>query len=373
MPSSRFLVTLLVFLLLVGSALVVLVSVGDGDQPMSTEGLAQFTDPEVQATRQGVIDAVQQLVDSGSDPCEVPATAPLGHLSYQDQYSTLADLINDVDLVVVGRASGWTMADVRPGTAASVVYAQIEIEEVLAGTVAGSSIDITVGDRVIATGDVFARQPLEIDSCASGRLLLFANRLYGSEQYMLSSGGWVRLDAPGLETSVIMPVLEGFDDAEALLADVRASAKTLQAQPVPKGLLACQGKRSSRSFLPPAGCPGEQLDLRQAFELSSVVEASVGTTDPGPSRLGVASVTLEADSAELAALLSALDFRVALEPLGPLPPDIIVATLEVNVGGQAPRSHRLAYSPREGVVRLTDSQFVASPALVEAMKRYLAQ
>ena len=351
---------------------------GSGLKPLEevvgNDSVDHLTEPGARATAdasdQSAVDTVQQFVDSGSSPCELPATDAAGHPWYQDQYSNLADLINDVDLVLVGQVTGWALEDVRIGTKASFIFAHVEIEEVLAGTVAGSSIDIDLGERVTAFGDVLRRHGIELDSCASGRLLLFANRLHGSGFSI--GAAWVSLDTPDLERSTIVGVFDGFDNAGALLAAVRASVEALAAQDLPKGVLACQGKSSSQVFREPDGCPGDQLNLSQTFELSNVVEAKVTTTDPGLSSFPVDAVTHEADSPELAALLRALDFSVALEPLGPLPPDVIRVTLQVNVVGQAERSHRLVYSPLEGVIRLTDSQFVAPPALVQAMTRYLA-
>ena len=334
------------------------------ESPVSDQGARETAE----ASDQSAVNTVQQFVDSGSSPCKLAVAELLGHPAYQDQYSSLADLINDVDLVLVGHVTGWALEDVRRGTMASAIFAHVEIEEVLAGTVAGTAIDIDLGERVTAFGDDLKRNHRQLDSCASGRLLLFAHRLHGSGFAL--GAGWVSLDT--LEASPIVGVFAGYADAGALLADVRKSVETLEAQGLPKGLLACQGKRLSEAFLAPVGCPGDRLDLSQTFELASVVGAGISTSDPGPGVLSVQSVTLEADSGQLAAILSALDFSAALEPLGPPPPDVISISLKVNVPGQAPREHEFLYSPVDGVVRLTDSQFVAPPALVQAMTPFLA-
>ena len=391
MPSSRFLVTLLVFLLLVGSALVVLVSVGGGDQPKRPEELAQDSDLIIQtavpledlialsdpraretavASDQSVVELVQQFVDSESDPCTLPVTDSPGHPAFQDQYSSLSDLINDADVVLVGRVTGTTLEDVRRGTMASAILAEFEIEEVVAGTVAGSSIDIDLGERVTAFGYEFRRTRNQLDSCSSARVLLFADRNYGSG--FGARAGWVNLDSPDLEASPLVGVFAGYTDARALLADVRESAATLQAQGLPKGLLACQGRYSSEYFIDPIGCPGDRLDISQTFELASVVEAHISTPDPGPSRLAVQYATLKADSVHLSALLSALDFSAVLEPLGPEPPDVIRVSLNVKVGREPGRTHAFAYSPTGQVIRLSPyGQFPAPPALVQALTPFL--
>lgn len=291
----------------------------------------------------------------------------------------MASLVNDVDLVVVGRPTQLTVKTPQPWASAGPILATLKVDETLAGVAPGEEITVVSGQRVVEGGPGLLRIGIADDGlCTAERMVLFLRRTPSSEQlYNYPTQGWVRLRGETIGASYGIGEVGLFGDYEsaaAVIEDVQRIAQQQESQGIPKGRLRCEAMRPSADYLDPPACPGDTLNPYEAFGLGGeIAEAFVVPTDPGPSARSLGRTDLSPDDPRLLALIQALKLDVTLEPVEVKPQDLIYfypTPKDLSPDALVPS---FAYSPSKHIVQLSVmGQFAAPAAFEEAMQPFLA-
>ena len=318
-------------------------------------------------------EAIQEFIDAGGDPCSLPTGE--FQARYDLPYADLRALINDADLVVLGRPIGNFVDSPAPSSFGGSLLTILEVDDALNGAAPGPSITVAAVDAVMnGVGGLEHLVGIELDACASDRLLLFLNPTERPDEFSLPYQGWARVEGDAVEAGQLNHLFDDYDSAQALLDAVRQIAQEQQAQGLPKGRLVCESKRISVVYLDPVVCPGDTFNPYQTLRLDTADEALVVTADPGPSPRALGRTDLEPGSPQLSALLSALDVQAELEPEGARPDDLITLHVSTSEPANDHIDYVFEYSPSAEIVRmpLSGGQFPAPPAFQAAMEPFLA-
>ena len=338
---------LLVPALLIGLAIAVLVL-----ETLADDGRDGGRPPDGQP--QTVVD----FIAGGGDVCTLPLR-PGGDLFLPP--SPLPARINHATLIVVGHPDSSLVEEPFPGTVARVLTA-FEVDDVLKGGPPGPRILMESGLRLSGGRDMRLDSTTMFDVCDSSPALLFLGELHTNLWFVL---GWVSLSDGAIAgvSRVDEDVFLYYDDAEDLLAGVRETVAQHEADGVTRGRLICLEYLESRDgVIIPYACPGDSFNPYETLGLATAAAVVVS-----PRRL-------EAGSPQFDAIVNALDLEVAVVPGGPDPGDYIRISLVLHEATTGGAHVPLDYSETAGTVRmgLFGGQFVAPPALQEAMTPFLA-
>lgn len=342
----------------------VIVGSGDAQAPPLEPQSFEAPPPPLPETREerrrvldlwseGVRDMIQQFVDSGADPCSLP---PLEfHVEPFAPYEDLPALVNDTELIVLGRPVGHSVQPPQPATDAGQILVTLAVDEVLAGADPGATITVDLFDGVMINEDSPVRAVGgDVDGCAQGQLLLLLVPTSSPDVFRIRFQSWARIGGGEIEHAEVNHLFDRYTDGQSLVAAVHQVVAEQAGQDLLKGVLACEATRTSVIV-----CPGEAINPYQALRLDLAPQASIAGTElsAGP---------------ELSAVLAALNVTVTMEPFGPLPDDLIrlTVTLARPIDSSA---NVFSYSPGQGIVRMGgfSGQFPAPPAFQEAMAQFL--
>jgi hypothetical protein len=320
---------------------------------------------------------IAEFVNSGSDPCTLPMGGIDGDVDWALPYADLPSLINDVDLVVLGRPTTNTAEQAESHTLAGRMLTTIAVDQVLLGPETQTVTADLIGRVMNSDTGLVHIANIDLDSCSQDQLLLFLNETVQSGTYaIVGYQGWVKLESGEVEPGELNRLFDGQEDASELVHYVQEILQQQADAGLPKGRLLCQSRQQRDEGLSPVACPGDVFNPYESFYLAQpVAEAYVVVSDPGPSPLTLSRTELAPDSSQLTTLLEALDSQVALQPLAAEPQDLIRISLLVQEAPQDRAPPVFQYSPSTGVVRISASngQFDAPPAFVEAMAPFVAQ
>ncbi len=337
-------------------------------EPQSFEELQRLREPSWQRGRE----EIRAFVDSGGDPCSLPASDAQS-VEWATPYDDLASLINDVDLIVIGRPLARAVEAPREETVAGRVLTTIGIEETLVGSSPSDTVVVDLVDRVRPGSEGLGRVRMDdLDPCSSERLLLFLDRSRDEGIFWILYQGWAGVERDLIRAGPSNNLFREYASAEDLFQAVRQTDQRLAAEGAPKGLLRC------RAADVPLVCPGDTINPYRDFALQTATAATVHMTDPGPSPLVVAKTELAPGSRQLDGLLRALDVQVLLEAdvSNGLPPeDTIDLTVDTALPGGEVASYHLVYSPSTGIIQLPVSvaQFSAPPSFQQQIEALAAQ
>lgn len=333
-------------------------------------------DPENVPSSEEQRETIREFVASGNDPCSLPTVEPDADHWFRPN-PNVASLINDVDLIVVGRPTGRKVESPKALSIAGRILITLDVEDVLLGTTAGDTIAAYLAGGVMNYYDGLVHVVnLNLNSCLPDRLLLFLYRTRDPDVFSILYQGWARIEGDSVEAGRLNGLYDGYSNSDALVSAVRSTADEQELQSRPKGFLLCQFRRTSALWEDPIVCPGESFNPYQAFRLASAQEAFVLTSDPGPSPAYIARADL-APGPRLSALLATLQTEVTLEPADGnalLAEDVISLHVSTNDPVNDRTSYTFSYSPSSGMVQMTISrgQFPAPPAFQAAMEPFLA-
>jgi hypothetical protein len=322
-------------------------------------------------------EVIAEFVNSGSDPCTLPMGGIESGVDWALPYPDLESLLNDVDLLVVGRPTTNIVERAESHTVAGRMLTTVEVDQVLLGPET-QAVTVDLIGRVMNsdTGLVHIAN-IDLDSCSPEQLLLFLNETAQSANYtIVGYQGWVKLESGEVEPGELNRLFDGQEDASELLQYVQQVLQQQADAGLPKGRLLCQSRQQRDEGLSPVACPGDVFNPYESFYLAQpVTEAFVVVSDPGPSPLTLSRIDLASDSPQLGTLLEALDVQVPLQPLAAEPQDLIRISLLVPEAPQDNAPPVFQYSPSTGAVRMSSSngQFDAPAAFVEAMAPFVAQ
>jgi hypothetical protein len=368
-------VTILALLALAAFGIHQVVSRGGAEEPPGEPASAEEASQRHSKENARALEAIQRFADSGSDPCSLPSGGiDTGAVEWDRPYLDLASLINDADLVVAGHPVGRTLGQPSEDTAGAPILVTVEIDGVLKGLAATSQVTADLAGRVSGgPEELHAIFNIDLDSCSDDQLLLFLNQTADAGVFqVVGYQGWVDIEGDAIRPGELNHLLDDRSSAQALLESVRQVAQDQESQGVPKGRLRCEAMRPSADYLDPPACPGDPLNPYEAFGLGAIAEASVVSTDPGPSGRSLGQTDLSPDDPRLLALIQALKLDVTLEPFEVKPQDLIY--FQATPKDLAPDAlvPSFAYSPSMHIVQLSVmGQFDAPPAFEEAMKPFV--
>lgn len=316
--------------------------------------------------------AVADFVATGQDPCSLPRLE--SSTDVDTPYQDLPSLVNDADVIVMGRPSANIAQEPAAADTASAMLTTLEVDEGIAGHASAGSITLYSGQSVVGSPDGVARSGLTggPDFCTPGQVLLFLKATEDPNVYSYALQGWARIEGQNVQAFTIENVFADYRTPEALLAAVRLAAD--EQGGTPNGRLLCESKRTSEDYQDPIVCPGDTFNPYEAFRFDTVASARISRSVSGPSTAAVTRSELTPDDPTLGAILVALDAELTLAPDEPRPADLVSLFIYPARPVNRRDNFLLEYSPGTGIVQMPHSggQFPAPPAFVEAMKPFLA-
>lgn len=339
------------------------------DVPDSSEGLVA----ETLAANAKSEAAIREFTNASGDPCSLPLRELISDgVSYQG----IAALVNDVDLIVSGRAIETITDDSLISDGAGEILTSFLVEDVLKGTAASGSISVASGHRVALLGGVLSRYTaLGLDFCTeiAEQQLLFLHEVPDADYWKVAGAqAWARTTDGRVEGSDFNGLFSEYERSVNFLAQVGQLVSDQDAALLPKGLVVCEEKRSSELFVDPVACPGERFNPYVALGFENAQRLVVTTTDPGPGTLSVAVVQVLRETAQYERMTVALDIEVTLDPayMNPSGPEDVIKVRVDN----SQSSIFLWYSPASGVIQVPSGggAFAAPTAFQDAMEPFLA-
>lgn len=317
--------------------------------------------------------AIREFTTASGDPCSLPLRE---RTSDGVPYQGLASLVNDVDLIVRGRALESLTDASLILDGASEILTSFQVEDVLKGVLTSGSISVAAGHRVALLGGVLSRYTaLGLDFCAEVAevQILFLENVPDADYWKVAGAqAWARVTDGRVEASDFNGLFSEYEQSVDFLAEIGQLVNDQDAILLPKGLVVCEEKRSSELFVDPVACPGERFNPYIALDLRNAQRLVVTTTDPGPGTLSVAVVQVLRDTVQYERMAVALDVEVTLDPvsISPRGPADVIKVRADNFQS----SIFLWYSPASGVIQVPSGggAFSAPTAFQAAMEPFLA-
>ena len=162
--------------------------------------------------------AIAQLAEADADGCHLNSADII--LDFFNPYSTLEDLANDSDAIVLATFGESHVLPPEKGTIAGRIVSFVRVDEVLVGSM-DSGATIESGARVLSgSNDLVRGLATGLDPCASDQLLLFLKRS-DHDTFEVNPYGWVRLGRPTLESASFNDLFDSYGSTGELMNAVR--------------------------------------------------------------------------------------------------------------------------------------------------------
>lgn len=319
-------------------------------------------------------ESVEEFIAAKGDPCSLPRVELLA--TVLAPYPDLATLVNDVDLVVLGRMVSSTARPLAPSDSTGEVLSQFEVEETLVGSAPGGDVTIVSSDRLmLSRGQVERIFPAGgLDPCASSELVLFLKHTWEPGEYGVAAQGWVGAEEGAVSPAPYSTIFDAYPRLDDLAAAVRSLAQEQASQGIPGGWLVCESERKSQRGLDPIVCAGDTFNPYGLFRLETAEEATLTLIRRRTSGRAVGRVDIDRGSPEFFELLQGLNAEVTLEPSDPQPPDVVRLQISDAEPFAGRTDYHFYYSPADSVVWVTASnaQFIAQEGFRRTIERLLA-
>ena len=344
-------------------------------QPQFSGMSPEEQDAALARSAQASRDLIQAFVDTGGDPCSLPAVELAAFPVLP--YSRLAALVNDSELIVVADPVVWEVQSPEEQAISGTVLVEFQVASVIKGTPPEETFTATLGMGVArAESDSLSRSVFGFDACSDGPMLLFPRPTGDPGVSWIPHQGWAILAGGEVEAREANSLFDQYGSSAALLAAVSGVVTNQENEDLVRGQLVCEDARTSPGWVPPAVCPGEPFNPYTTYRLDMVRAATVMTrTGAGPA----GSLDISADPG-LPDVLQALDIGTLAEsPRGVGRTFHAADDVELTVVlSEALKDDDLSitfwYSPSGGTIRLPSffsGEIPAPPAFEQAMLVYL--